>query len=357
MAKGPRKKFIALALLLFLLLGAVPVQAEGDYAGELAAKGFPESYHAALTALHERYPQWVFEAFTPPVNWVETLRRETVLGVSLVQGDSPSSWKSTQEGAYNWVSSTWVELDSGGWVAASEGIVAHYLDPRNFLDSESVFQFLHQGCQTHNHNQIYQRNHHQGIECIVGLVAHQITRPGQISHRHITGNRGFLQQSNKFIADGGKHIAYRLGQHHMAHGFQPGQAKASSRLRLTLIHRIDAAADQLGHISTGVDAEGDGGHQHTVGAGAQDQKIKNQQQYRHGDSPDGCHINIANLCKGFENPIIFGQILHRGDHNTDGNTNEQRANGDHNGVPQTLQHDFIITAGNKGLVELRHPFE
>ena len=145
MAKGPRKKFIALALLLFLLLGAIPVQAEGDYAAELAAKGFPESYHAALTALHERYPNWVFEAFAPSVGWAEALQRQTVLGVSLVQGDSPSSWKSTQEGAYNWVSSTWVELDSGGWVAASGDIVAHYLDPRNFLDSESVFQFLHQG--------------------------------------------------------------------------------------------------------------------------------------------------------------------------------------------------------------------
>lgn len=145
MAKGPRKKFIALALLLFLLLGSVPVQAEGDYAAELAAKGFPESYHAALTALHEKYPQWVFEAFTPSVSWAEALRKETALGVSLVQGSSPSSWKSTQDGAYNWVSSTWVELDSGGWVAASESIVAHYMDPRNFLDEQSVFQFLHQG--------------------------------------------------------------------------------------------------------------------------------------------------------------------------------------------------------------------
>lgn len=145
MVRRPRKKFIALALSLLFLLGAVPVRAEGDYAAELAAKGFPESYHAALTALHEKYPQWVFEPFTPAVSWAEALQRETVLGVSLVQGSSPSSWKSTQEGAYNWVSSTWVELDSGGWVAASEGIVAYYMDPRNFLDEESVFQFLHQG--------------------------------------------------------------------------------------------------------------------------------------------------------------------------------------------------------------------
>ena len=135
MQKGLRKKFIALALLLFLLPGVIPVRAEGDYAAELAAAGFPESYHAALTALHEKYPQWSFEAFTPAVSWSEALRRETVLGVSLVQGSAPSSWKSTQEGAYNWVSSSWVELDSGGWVASSESIVAHYLDPRNFLDS------------------------------------------------------------------------------------------------------------------------------------------------------------------------------------------------------------------------------
>lgn len=145
MLRGLRKKFIALALALFMLPGVVSVRAEGDYAAELSAKGFPVGYHAALTALHEKYPQWVFEAFTPSVSWTEALQRETVLGVSLVQGSSPSSWKSTQEGAYNWVDSSWVELDSGGWVAASEGIVAHYMDPRNFLDEESVFQFLHQG--------------------------------------------------------------------------------------------------------------------------------------------------------------------------------------------------------------------
>ena len=77
MQKGLRKKFIALALLLFLLPGVIPVRAEGDYAAELAAAGFPESYHAALTALHEKYPQWSFEAFTPAVSWSEALRRET----------------------------------------------------------------------------------------------------------------------------------------------------------------------------------------------------------------------------------------------------------------------------------------
>lgn len=145
MGRGLCKKFIVLALALLLLPGGISAHAEGDYAAELSAGGFPAGYHAALTALHEKYPQWVFEAFTPAVSWTEALQRETVLGVSLVQGSSPSSWKSTQEGAYNWVDSKWVELDSGGWVAASGDIVAYYMDPRNFLDEESVFQFLHQG--------------------------------------------------------------------------------------------------------------------------------------------------------------------------------------------------------------------
>lgn len=127
----------------------VPEGTEADgqeaYRTQLRSLGFPESYLEGLVQLHSRYPSWEFRPFFTEVDWNTAVEAETVLGRSLVWGSAPSSWKSTQEGAYNWTDNTWVELDSGGWVAASRGIVAHYMDPRNFLDGSAIFQFLYQG--------------------------------------------------------------------------------------------------------------------------------------------------------------------------------------------------------------------
>ena len=57
---------------------------------------------------------------------------------------SISSWKSGEDGAYNWDTSTWTGFDGSSWVAASDGIIRYYMDPRNFLDETYIFQFLSQ---------------------------------------------------------------------------------------------------------------------------------------------------------------------------------------------------------------------
>ena len=120
-------------------------QDRDTYLAQLRSLGFPESYLEGLWQLHDRYPAWEFRPFFTNVDWNTAVNEENVLGRSLVWGSAPSSWKSTQEGAFNWTDNTWVELDSGGWVAASREIIAHYMDPRNFLDGSAVFQFLYQG--------------------------------------------------------------------------------------------------------------------------------------------------------------------------------------------------------------------
>lgn len=116
-----------------------------DYLAHLTSLGFPASYQEALWELHQLYPTWEFRAFATGVDWSSAVEEEYVLGKSLVSDSSISSWKSTQDGAYNWTDSTWNVLDSGGWVAASRELIAHYMDPRNSLDASGVFQFLYQG--------------------------------------------------------------------------------------------------------------------------------------------------------------------------------------------------------------------
>lgn len=105
---------------------------------------FPESYRESLRGLHALYPNWVFEAQKTNLNWDVVISEESALGKNLVSKDSIASWKSTQTGAYNWDTKEWVIFDSGGWVMASEAMIKYCMDPRNFLDTTNIFQFIKQ---------------------------------------------------------------------------------------------------------------------------------------------------------------------------------------------------------------------
>ncbi len=107
--------------------------------------GFPEGYKVRLRALHAEYPNWKFVVQDVDIPWDEVIKNESVVGVNLVSKSSKSSWKSTAKGAYDWNSGTWPGFDSNEWVAASESIVRYYMDPRNFLDSTNIFQFMNHG--------------------------------------------------------------------------------------------------------------------------------------------------------------------------------------------------------------------
>ena len=64
--------------------------------------------------------------------WDKSVDEENVLSHSLVENYQPSSWKSTEPGAYDWNTGTYVIVDGGRWVNASREIIEYYMDPRNF---------------------------------------------------------------------------------------------------------------------------------------------------------------------------------------------------------------------------------
>ncbi|MCI6013048.1 MAG: SH3 domain-containing protein [Firmicutes bacterium] len=109
---------------------------------ELTRQGFPESYKPYLRQLHADYPNWVFEACQTGLTWSEVLEAESKPGRNLIPGTSPSSWKSMDAGAFNFATGTYIQYDSGNWVTASRTLTAYYMDPRNFLNSSGIFQFL-----------------------------------------------------------------------------------------------------------------------------------------------------------------------------------------------------------------------
>ena len=108
----------------------------------LTAQGFPESYKVKLRAVRAAYPYLSFEAFQTGLTWNEVLAAETsYASISLVGMNNPSSWKSLINGGYNWRTSTWNQYEAG-WVSASPALVAYFLDPRNFLNTEgAILQF------------------------------------------------------------------------------------------------------------------------------------------------------------------------------------------------------------------------
>lgn len=120
------------------------VTEDEDFDAYLTAQGFPESYKSQLQALHNLYPNWKFEAQITNLNWNDVIAAESTLGKNLVHSSSITSWKSTQSGAYDWTTGEWTVFDSGGWVMASKEMIEYSMDPRNFLDSVNVFQFIKQ---------------------------------------------------------------------------------------------------------------------------------------------------------------------------------------------------------------------
>ncbi len=117
---------------------------DADFEAYLTSQKFPESYKDGLRSLHAKHPNWVFVAQHLNLDWNTALGKESEIGQSLVQdgsGGHRDSWKSMEEGAYDWVTKKYIPYDSGGWVTAQREVVAYYMDPRNFLNEQDVFQF------------------------------------------------------------------------------------------------------------------------------------------------------------------------------------------------------------------------
>lgn len=129
---------------LYIKVTETIIRPSADFETHLREQGFPDSYKPMLRELHAMYPNWVFEAQNTNLTWDEVIKGESALGKNLVHDSAESSWKSTQTGAYDWEKNEWKEFDSGGWVAASTEIIQYYMDPRNFLDSTNIFQFIKQ---------------------------------------------------------------------------------------------------------------------------------------------------------------------------------------------------------------------
>ena len=92
-------------------------------------QGFPDSYKTKLRALHKAHPNWGFVAYKTKISWSAALSKQTSGGTSLVSGSYPSSYRDGNK-----------QYESG-WYKANSKVVAYYMDPRNFLNENSIYMF------------------------------------------------------------------------------------------------------------------------------------------------------------------------------------------------------------------------
>ena len=109
-----------------------------NYANELRMKGFPESYVEKLVKMHAQHPNWNFEVSYVDATLDEATNGEySPINKNLIS-TSNKAQLSTDPGAYS--NGVYTQFEPG-WYAPSWETLRYYLDPRNFLDDNSIFMF------------------------------------------------------------------------------------------------------------------------------------------------------------------------------------------------------------------------
>ncbi|MEG2322231.1 MAG: dockerin type I domain-containing protein [Bacilli bacterium] len=122
-----------------------------NYNFEEELKKFPVSYHLKLRQLHETYPNAVFLAYNAveknnsPMTFNNLLVNQTnSLGKNLLwdSNNSREGYKNLK--SYNYDTDTFYNDYPGGgsnWYSPNDDVVAYNIDPRNFLENDTIFMF------------------------------------------------------------------------------------------------------------------------------------------------------------------------------------------------------------------------
>lgn len=112
-----------------------------DFETKLASQGFPESYKEQLRILHTMYPNWEFTAYHTGLDWNVVINEESKPGKNTIPNWKSPEWLSFEDGAYDWKTDTFILYDGTYWVTTSRAAIEYYMDPRNFLTENGIFQF------------------------------------------------------------------------------------------------------------------------------------------------------------------------------------------------------------------------
>lgn len=134
----------------YVLASCVQLDAEVEF--EQSISSFPESYKTLIRKLHVEYPNWSFVPIHTGLDWSTVIENESKAGRNTIQSNvpkggsvtaysAPFSYLSTGSGAYNWATDTYILMDGSNWYTASKDVIEYYMDPRNSITADRIWQF------------------------------------------------------------------------------------------------------------------------------------------------------------------------------------------------------------------------
>ena len=138
------KKTICFILGVIMCLSVLPMTAfADDYESQLRQAGFTSKYIPALKVLHEKYPNWQFEAVQINLSLDDAVSQERKSHKQqLIQNISQNNGKGYYcDCSKCYVNGKYVVQEGKTWVSASETAVRYYMNPVNFLDDRYIYQF------------------------------------------------------------------------------------------------------------------------------------------------------------------------------------------------------------------------
>lgn len=153
--------------------------------------GVPKEYETYIKTLLAQHPNWKFVFYDTGIYWNDlfSLNAQGYLGRSLIPYNSPISYRSTQEGAFDWRSDKWIAQDSGQWYQANAQTIAYYMDPRNFLTEANVFMFEQLSFDKSTHNI-------DGVNAILNDSFMENGRIVNLDGKNVTYSQAFMDAAN-----------------------------------------------------------------------------------------------------------------------------------------------------------------
>lgn len=98
------------------------------------SKKYP-GYNELIETLKKAHPTWTFTLLYTGLDWNQVIKNETTAthGRNLIDGSKTGEWVCS--------SCNSTKYDNGSWKCASEATVSYYMDPRNSLYEDYLFQF------------------------------------------------------------------------------------------------------------------------------------------------------------------------------------------------------------------------
>lgn len=205
-------KIISFLSIILLLSGLLLVLMQKDTkAGyDEKFKNYP-GYEELIKELQAVHPKWEFEILETGLDWYDTIVAESTghHKTNVVDISKGSSWKC----------SCGMLVDGGRWACASTAAVAYYMDPRNSLNEEYIFQFENLTYDSTLQNE-------EGVKLILKDCPYM---QGKITYLDSAGNKKTIDKTySQVIMEAAKD--YKVSPYHLASKIRQEHGTSGSTL-------------------------------------------------------------------------------------------------------------------------------